>query len=85
MPEAAPRRVVLYSAGHECPLCDRAKAALESVARETGVAWSLVEVDGDPALEARYAKRVPVLSIDGRDAFEGRFDAAAIRRALAAR
>lgn len=80
-PVASPK-VVLYSAGHECRLCDRAKAALATVAAESPFAWTVIDVDDDPDLSARYGKRLPVLSIGGKDVLEGRFDAAAVRAAI---
>ena len=69
----------LYQRDH-CHLCDLALAVLAAArAPEFASVW----IDGDPALEARYGERVPVL----RDARDGRelvwpFDAAAVRRFL---
>jgi hypothetical protein len=51
--------------------------------RGLGVAFDKVDVDADPALAARYGRRVPVLA--GRDGIEicaGRIDAAALRGRL---
>ena len=81
-PRPARSVVILYSAGHECSLCDKAKAALDVVAKESGLAFTVVDVDEDPDLDDRYGMRIPVLSIDGADVLEGRIDAAAIRRVL---
>jgi glutaredoxin len=53
-----------------CCLCDEAKDAVASV-RER-LPFELVEVDitRDPALERTYRERIPVVSIDGDEAFE---------------
>ena len=62
---ASTRRVVLYSAAG-CHLCE---AALEVVREVCGRAFELVEIDGEPELEARYRERIPVVLVDGEEAF----------------
>ena len=42
----------------------------------------LVDVDGDPELEARYREWLPVVEIDGRRAFVYYVQAADLRRKL---
>ena len=32
----------------------------------------IVDIDGDPELQARYFLRVPVVEVDGREAFEAK-------------
>ena len=44
----------------------------------------VVDVTGDPALEARYRELLPVLAIDGRQVAAYHVPAAALRRALGA-
>jgi hypothetical protein len=44
----------------------------------------VVDITGDPDLEARYRARLPVLEIDGRAAFVYHVPAEALRRELAA-
>lgn len=61
----------------DCHLCD---AALDVLAQAGVPDFESVWIDGDPALEARYGERVPVL----RDEARGRelgwpFDVAAVR------
>lgn len=74
--------LVLYQRDY-CHLCDQALAVLaEARAPEFDSVW----VDDEPALEARYGARVPVL----RDAQDGReldwpFDAVSVRAFVAAR
>ena len=44
-----------------CHLCHDMEAALAPLAAEFGVAVTVVDVDGDPLLEAQYDELVPVL------------------------
>ena len=73
-------RLQLYQRDH-CHLCD---LALEVLIAARAPEFASVWIDGDPALEARYGERVPVLR-DARDSREldWPFDAAAVRRFLA--
>jgi hypothetical protein len=61
--------VVLYGKAG-CCLCDDARAAIESV--RAGRPFELREVDVslDPVLHARYGERIPVVAVDGVEAFE---------------
>lgn len=65
--------VTLYTR-RNCPLCDKAKAAI----RASGAAVQLeeVDIDNDPELQARYTNDVPVVLVEGREAFRHRFTAA---------
>jgi glutaredoxin len=44
-----------------CHLCDEMREALAPLAAARGVAIALVDVDADPALEAVWGDKVPVL------------------------
>jgi glutaredoxin len=44
-----------------CHLCHDMEAALAPLAAEFGAAVTVVDVDGDPLLEAQYDELVPVL------------------------
>ena len=59
----------------DCPLCDKAREAI----RASGVPVALheVDIDDDPALRRRYTNDVPVVVIDGVEAFRHRVDAKA--------
>lgn len=52
--------LTLMSRGY-CHLCHDMEAALAPLATEFGAAVRVVDVDADPALEARYDELVPVL------------------------
>jgi 4a-hydroxytetrahydrobiopterin dehydratase len=66
--------VTLYTRAN-CPLCDKAKAAI----RASGVDVELTEVDIDQedALRARYTDDVPVIHVEGKEAFRHSVDPAA--------
>ena len=73
--------VVLYSRP-DCHLCDDARAVLERVRAD--VRFELVErdIDADDRLLRAYLERIPVVEIDGREAFELFVDEAELRRML---
>jgi hypothetical protein len=77
------RSVVLY--GREgCCLCDDARTVLERVrARHP---FDLVErdIDLDQSLQRAYLERIPVVTIDGMEAFELFVDEAELERRLGA-
>jgi hypothetical protein len=58
-----------------CGLCDEARAELERVRRRVAFELEEVFIDGDDALERDYGIRVPVVLVDGREAFEIAVDA----------
>ena len=62
-------RVVLYGKAG-CCLCDDAKQAIEYVRRERPFELSEVDVSLDPVLHARYGERIPVVEVNGEEAFE---------------
>ena len=66
-------QVTLYTK-HDCPLCEKAKEAM----RLSGAAFDLKEVDieADPELLRRYKNDIPVIHVDGVEAFRHRVDPA---------
>lgn len=80
-PEGSPfSSVVLYTRG-ECPLCDEAKALLNSYrARLPGI--DEVDIDEDDELVREFGEWVPVVEIDGKVRFKGRIDEMLFRRLL---
>jgi len=74
---STPNRVAFYtSAG--CSLCERARGVLDAV----GEPYDLVDITGDPELEAVYREWLPVVEIDGARAFVYYVDEGAYRRKL---
>jgi glutaredoxin len=62
-------RVVLYGKAG-CCLCDEAKQAVAEVRARRPFELEEVDVSLDPVLHARYGERIPVVEVDGVDAFE---------------
>jgi glutaredoxin len=65
-----------------CHLCEEARAAIEALRAERSFELREVDVSLDPALQRRYGERIPVVEIDGEEAFELGVDAAALRDRL---
>jgi glutaredoxin len=65
-----------------CHLCERALRVVEEVRAERDFDLRVVDVDGDPDLEARYREWLPVVEIDGRRAFVYHVRAVDLRRRL---
>lgn len=63
------RQVVIYGRP-DCHLCEDALKVIEAVRRT--IAFDLIEVDieTDDELFMRYLERIPVVTIDGEEAFE---------------
>ena len=74
--------VRLYGASG-CHLCENARRVLELVRAETVFELEQVDIEGDPELESRYRERIPVVLIDGEEAFTFFVDADALRRRIA--
>ena len=67
-----------------CHLCERALEVVEEVRAEREFELRVVEIDGDPELEARYREWLPVVEIDGERAFVYRVDEDELRTRLGA-
>ena len=57
---------------------------VEEVRAERDFDLRVVDIEGDPELEARYREWLPVVEIDGERAFVYYVDAGALRRKVAA-
>ena len=62
-------RVTLYGKPG-CHLCEEARAAVEAVAAERELELEEVDVSIDPVLDRDYGERIPVVAVDGEEAFE---------------
>jgi hypothetical protein len=51
-----------------CHLCEEASVLLDDMLGTDG--WDAVDIETDDDLLARYAHRIPVLSVDGEDRVE---------------
>jgi glutaredoxin len=73
--------VVLY-AREGCCLCDDARAIVERVRNERPFAFEERDIDSDDALLRAYLERIPVVTIDGVEAFELFVDESELARRL---
>ncbi len=64
--DATPAPRVTLVVGRGCHLCEVAQEVVEQVC---GSSYRVLTIDDDPALEARYRERIPVVEIDGVAAF----------------
>lgn len=75
-------RVVLYSRPG-CHLCDEARAMLERLRARRPFALAERDIESDDDLLLRYLERIPVVEIDGEEAFELVIDERALEARLA--
>ncbi len=74
-------RVTLYSRPG-CHLCDDARAMLERARAQRSFELEEIDIESDDALLRRYLERIPVISLDGEEAFELLVDESALRERL---
>jgi 4a-hydroxytetrahydrobiopterin dehydratase len=68
---------VTFYTRRDCSLCDAAEAAVRAatVLHHLQLSISLVDIDDDPALQAKFTNDVPVIYVDGVEAFRHRVTA----------
>ena len=71
--------VVLYGKAG-CHLCEEARAEIESVRARRPFRLTEVDISLDPVLYARYGERIPVVAVDGAEAFELHVDPRELER-----
>ena len=76
------RLVTLYRA-EGCHLCEAAERVLAQVRAEAPFELREVDITGDPDLEDAYRERIPVVEIDGEEAFTYFVHPDGLRRRLA--
>lgn len=79
MPESI--RIEIYSRPG-CHLCDEAKAVIEPFAGRYSIELTVTDVDSDAALRQAYGFDIPVVMIDGIEAFRHRVDSGTLERKL---
>jgi hypothetical protein len=77
-------RVTVYVA-EGCSLCGPALEVVRSAHEELAFELRIVDISGDPKLEQDYRERIPVVEIDGEQAFTYFVDRTALRTALGSR
>ena len=65
-----------------CHLCHEAVAVIEPFAQRFPVELKVTDVDSNAALREEFGEEIPVIMIDGREAFRHRVDADALERKL---
>ena len=78
----APRRFLLYSRPG-CGLWEEMLNELAALPAAAGIAVEVIDVDGEPALRARYGHKIPVLLLGGELVCHGRLDPEEVDKALA--
>jgi glutaredoxin len=78
------RTVVLYGRPG-CCLCDDAREVLERVRGRQPFALEERDIEQDETLMRAYLERIPVVTIDGTEAFELFIDEAELERLVATR
>jgi 4a-hydroxytetrahydrobiopterin dehydratase len=68
---------VTFYTRRDCPLCDAAEAAVRAamVLHKLALSITVVDIDEDPALRAKFNDDVPVVFVDGTEAFRHRVTA----------
>jgi glutaredoxin len=66
-----------------CHLCEEAHAVVLAVRERHPFELEEVDITRDPELEARYRERIPVVAIDGEEAFELVIEATELEKRLA--
>ena len=83
-PTSAKARVIIYSRPG-CHLCDEAKQTIEGAGCVNEYTLEEINIESDPELLRRYQADIPVITIDGAEAFRHRLSGDAFRSALARR
>ena len=68
-----------------CGLCDEAREVILAERERTPFAFDEVDVSGDDALELEYGIRIPVVLVNGMEAFEILVDPSAFAAAVRSR
>jgi hypothetical protein len=66
-----------------CHLCEEAREVVLGVRERFPFELEEIDITRDPALEAVYRERIPVVAIDGEEAFELVIEATELERFLA--
>jgi glutaredoxin len=72
-------RVVLYARAG-CHLCDVARETILAQREQHGFEFAEVDIEADEELELEYGIRIPVIEVDGEEAFEISVDAGKLAR-----
>jgi len=73
--------VVIYSRPG-CHLCEEAKAVIQNAGCSDRFTLEEIDIESDDELLRKYKYDIPVVSIDGIEAFRHRLDATSFRRKI---
>jgi glutaredoxin len=73
--------VVIYSKP-DCHLCDEAKASIKAAQCAAEYTLNEINIETDPVLMARYRYDIPVITVNGREAFKHRVKPEDFKRAV---
>ncbi len=65
-----------------CHLCDDALAVIDRIRDGREISLLVVDIEGDPALHARYLERIPVIALDGEELYDFFIDEEDLRARL---
>jgi glutaredoxin len=77
MAPSTPHHVVLY-ARSGCHLCDVARSTIGDVRSRHPFTFEEVDIEADDGLVREYGARIPVVTVDGDEAFEVEVPAASL-------
>ncbi|HKB64994.1 MAG TPA: glutaredoxin family protein [Pyrinomonadaceae bacterium] len=80
-PTPAQAQVIIYSRPG-CHLCDEAKRAIEGAGCQNEYTLEEINIESDSDLLSRYQYDIPVVTINGVEAFRHRLTAVEFRRKL---
>ena len=80
-PTPTKARVIIYSRPG-CHLCDEAKQAIEGAGCQNEYTLEEINIESDPDLLNRYQYDIPVVTINGVEAFRHRLTAEEFRKRL---
>ncbi|MGH9931608.1 MAG: glutaredoxin family protein [Pyrinomonadaceae bacterium] len=80
-PTSAKARIIIYSRPG-CHLCDDAKQTIEAAGCLNEYTLEEINIESDPELLRRYQYDIPVITIDGVEAFRHRLTAEAFAERL---
>ena len=76
-----PKRVIIYSRPG-CHLCDEAKAVIQNAGCSDRFILEEVNIESDNELLRKYKYDIPVIMIDGVEAFRHRVNVESLRKIL---
>ena len=80
-PTSAKAHVIIYSRPG-CHLCDEAKQTIEAAGCQNEYTLEEINIESDPELLRHYRYDIPVITINGVEAFRHRLTAEAFRERL---